>query len=251
MDWLLLTGCAIVGYLIGGISSARLVARRVIPGKDISKVEHPVPGADRVFSMDTISATTMRTHAGVRYGCLTAVMDMLKVAVPMVLIQQLAPGVPGHLVFGTAAVAGHNWPVFHRFKGGRGESPMIGGFVVIDWLGVVVTNAAGSLGGVVLGSLLVMRWSWMFLMIAWLWWRTGDPWQVGYAVSVVGLYFFALRAELAQYLRLKLDRKYPSQEAVADILTMGKSMGRMMDRYSLLALYHRLRKPAGPAGPSA
>lgn len=246
MDWLLIAGSAVVGYLIGGISSARLIARRVIPGKDISKVKADIPGTDEVFVMDTVSATTINAQAGTRFGCLTAVLDMVKVALPTFGMMLWKPEGPYHLVLAAAAVVGHNWPVYYGFKGGRGESPMIGGMVVIDWLGVVVTNTVGSLLGVVLGSLLVMRWSWMFLIVVWFWWRMGDPWNIGYAAVVVSLYFFSLRKELQQYFRFKREGTFPSQEVVADVLAMGKGMGRFMDRYSIFAAYHRIRRKTKP-----
>lgn len=241
MDWLMVVLSALGGYLIGGISFARIIARFTIPGKDISKVEQIIPGTDRVFTMTTVSASTMHMHAGTRYGCLTAILDMAKVAFPTLGVRLLSEGMPYHLILAASAVAGHNWPVYYGFKGGRGESPMIGGFLAVDWLGVLLTNAVGSIAGVVVGSLLVMRWSWMMLMIAWIWWRTGDLWHVGYAIVAVMLYVIALLPELRQYVRLKQDHAYPSQESVAEVLTMGKTMGRMMDRYSLFALYHRLR----------
>lgn len=241
MDWTLITASAIAGYLVGSISFARLIARRVIPGKDISKVEQKVPGTETMFVMDTVSATTLRIQAGTRYGCLTAALDMVKAALPTLGLWLWKPEMPYYLVLAAAAVAGHNWPVYYRFKGGRGESPIIGGLLVIDWLGVLVTNLAGWAAGLALGSLLVMRWAWLFLMIAWFWIHTGDPWHVGYGVTVVLLYFAALASELKQYVRLKLEHTFPTQEAVADFLAMGKSMGRFMDRYSLFALYHRIR----------
>ena len=236
-----MAGSALAGYLIGGISFARLIARRVIPGKDISKVEILVPGTETTFVMDTVSATTMRAQAGTRYGCLTAVLDMIKVALPTLGLWLWKPEMPYHLILAAATVVGHNWPVYYRFKGGRGESPIIGGLLVIDWLGVLVTNGLGWVAGLTLGSLLVMRWSWLFLMIAWFWVRTADPWHVGYMAAVVLFYFLALVSELKQYVRLKLDHTFPTQEAVGDFLAMGKSIGRFMDRYSLFALYHHMR----------
>ncbi len=248
MDWFLMAGSALAGYLIGGISFARLIARRVIPGKDISKVELLVPGTETTFVMDTVSATTMRTQAGTRYGCLTAVLDMIKVALPTLGLWLWKPEMPYHLILAAATVVGHNWPVYYRFKGGRGESPIIGGLLVIDWLGVLVTNGVGWVAGLTLGSLLVMRWSWLFLMIAWFWVRTADPWHVGYMAAVVLFYFLALVSELKQYVRLKLDHTFPTQEAVGDFLAMGKSMGRFMDRYSLFALYHRMRGRGAQTG---
>jgi len=242
MEWSTALGSIIAGYLIGAISFTRLIARAVIPEKDISRVEEPVPGTTTTFVMDSVSATTMRVHAGTKYGCLTAIFDMAKVAIPVLAIRLWQPDMPYHLLFASAAVAGHNWPVYYRFKGGRGESPMLGGMLVIDWLGVLVANVAGWLIGLTLGSLLVLRWLWMFLMIPWFWWQTGDPWHIGYAISVVSFYYLSLAKEMKQIMELKRNNMFPSQEAIANFLAMGGNMGRFMDRYSLFALYHRWKR---------
>jgi len=91
MDWFTALGSIVAGYLIGAISFTRLIARAVIPEKDISKVEEPVPGTTTTFVMDTVSATTMRIHAGTKYGCLTAIFDMAKVAIPVLTLRWLQP----------------------------------------------------------------------------------------------------------------------------------------------------------------
>ena len=50
---------------------------------------------------------------------------------------------------GLAAVAGHNWPIFHQLKGGRGLSPMLGTWLILYPWGVV-----WMLGWLTLGYLL-------------------------------------------------------------------------------------------------
>ena len=77
-------------------------------------------------------------------------------------------------------LAGHDWPLYHRFKGGRGESAIIGGMAVIDPLALVVTNVLGTFIGWLAGDVLVLRWSFLILLIPWFWLRpmTGPfPWR--------------------------------------------------------------------------
>ena len=67
------------------------------------------------------------------------------------------------------AAVGHNWPIYYRFKGGRGISPIMGGMLVVDWLGVVITNLLGLLSDLVIKSTLVSSGIWLILMIPWIW----------------------------------------------------------------------------------
>jgi len=85
------------------------------------------PGSDIVFESDSVSASAVRFQLGARYGCLTAILDMLKVAIPTLIVRLWQPDEAYYLVLAGAGVAGHAWPVYFRFKGGRGESPILGG----------------------------------------------------------------------------------------------------------------------------
>jgi glycerol-3-phosphate acyltransferase PlsY len=243
MDPWIAIGAALVGYCLGAVSFARIITARVSPGTDISHVQQVVPGMEKPFVMDTVSATSVHTNIGKKYGCLTALMDMAKVTIPTVAMGLWQPEMPYDLIVATSGVIGHNWPVFYRFKGGRGESPIIGGLLAIDPLGLLVVNAVGSVLGIALGSMLVLRWSGFLFLIPWSWLRTHDVARVAYVITAILLYVIALRSELRQYIRLKLDGKFPSQEAVAEFLAMGKGLGRIMDRYSFFAIVKRLRGP--------
>jgi glycerol-3-phosphate acyltransferase PlsY len=236
MDWRIALSAAAVGYLLGSISFARLVARWASPGTDISKIRQPIPNSDFVFESDTVSATAVRIHVGTPCGCLTGILDMLKVAVPTLAFKLWIAGPPYFLIVAAAGVLGHNWPAFNRFKGGRGESPIFGGLFVIDPLGVVATNLAGAVLGLLSGQLLVLRWAGLVLMIPWLWFRTGQWPYLAYMVSVNAFYWIAVTPELRQFFQLQSVGPPPSQEELADMLAMGRRLGRFIDRYSLRAL---------------
>ena len=51
-------------------------------GKDVSTIEHQVPGSGEVFRSGSVSATAVRFQMGDRYGCLAAILDMLKALFP-------------------------------------------------------------------------------------------------------------------------------------------------------------------------
>lgn len=230
-----------IGYLCGSISWARLVARWTHTQADITRIEHVIPGTDQAFVSDSVSATAVRMHVGTRYGCLTAILDMLKVALPTLAFRLWQPDVPYFLVVAAMGLVGHDLPVFHRFKGGRGESPIYGGLLVIAPVGIVVTNLIGFVLGVLVGNILVLRWAGMVLMIPWLWWRTQDWAYLAYILFVNLIYWLAMRPELQQYAALRGAGTEPSQEEIGGSFGMGRGLGRVLDNYNLRALWARWR----------
>jgi glycerol-3-phosphate acyltransferase PlsY len=241
MDILVAVLAALIGYLLGSISFARVITAIAAPNTDISKIEQPVPNSDAVFESDSVSATAVRIHVGTRYGCLTALLDMLKVAIPTLAFKIWQPQTPYFLIVAAAGVVGHDWPIFHRFKGGRGESPIYGGLLVIDWVGALVTNLVGGLLGLVLGNLLILRWAGLVLLIPWFWFRTGDWAYLAYIIFINLVYWISMMPELKQAFDLQAEGEMPSQQELASFLGMGESLGRVLDRYSLPAVLSKLR----------
>lgn len=246
MDWRIAVAAGLIGYLFGSLSFARLVAGRVKPGVDITRIEVPLSGGD-VFVSDSVSATAVRMTAGRRYGCLTAILDMAKVAIPTLAFRLWAPDQPYFLIVAAAGLIGHDLPLFHGFKGGRGESPIYGGLLVIDPIAVVGTTLLGAVAGFVVGNILVLRWGGMILLIPWLWIATGDPWFLAYIVFVDVVYLIAMRPELGQYGAMRGQGTDPSNEEIAEEFGMGAGLGRALDRYGLLpALVRQVRGSRRP-----
>ena len=233
---------ALIGYLFGSISSARLVTGRVAPGTNITRVEEEIPNSDQKFVIKSVSATNVRVQLGTRYGCLTAILDMLKVALPTLVLRLLYPDQPYYLIAAAMGVLGHDYPVFYRFKGGRGESAIYGGLLVIDLVGVLVNNIGSVLLGWLTGQLLVFRWAALILFIPWMWFTTHDPWHLAYILFVNLIYFTSMIPELSQFFAYLKTGSDLSQEDIDTFLGMGGKLGRFMDRYSLPGLIGRLRK---------
>jgi acyl phosphate:glycerol-3-phosphate acyltransferase len=229
----------LIGYLCGSFSAARLVARYAAPGKELTLIRYPIPNTDIVFESDSVSASMVRIQVGTRYGCLTAILDILKVFLPALAFRLWQPDAPYFLVVAALGLVGHNWPLYHRFKGGRGESTILGGMLAIDPVGLVVTNLAGVLFGWLAGEVLVLRWSFLLLLIPWLWLRTGDPAYGAYAVFINLIYWWKMSPELAQFLKILKQGGLSTQEEVAGDLAMGMRLGRFLDRYSLPSLLKR------------
>lgn len=111
---------AVGSYLVGNISFARILAKT--QNDDISTHGSGNPGATNM----------LRTH-GVSMGFITLILDMIKGAVPSIIGFFAFGGFDGGLnahiaiyVAGTATVIGHIFPVFYKFKGGKGVATAAG-----------------------------------------------------------------------------------------------------------------------------
>jgi len=109
----------IIGYLLGSIPTAYIISR-IKKGIDIRTVgSHNMGGAN-----------VMR-EIGAREGVFVGLIDIAKGAGAILVAQAL--DIPELWVFGAgfAALVGHNFPVFARFRGGRGSATIIGIFLVL------------------------------------------------------------------------------------------------------------------------
>lgn len=111
----------VAAYLIGSVSLARLAARG--QGIDITAGGSGNPGA-------TNAARLM----GRKAGALVLVGDLLKGVAGAALGSWLIGGDLGGWVAGAAAVVGHCYPVFYRFKGGKGVATAAGMILFQTWI---------------------------------------------------------------------------------------------------------------------
>ncbi len=102
----------ILSYLLGSINFAYITAR--MKGIDISSEGSGNPGTSNV-----LRTLGKGSAAIVLFG------DLLKGAIPIIFFYQDQY----FLVYGLAAVVGHIYPVFYRFKGGKGVATYVGVYV--------------------------------------------------------------------------------------------------------------------------
>ena len=245
--WLILIIAALTGYLTGSLSFARIITRIVTKSGHINKISTTVPGTDLTFESDSISATVVNQNLGKRYGCLTALFDLTKVAIPTLIIFLIFKKEPYYLLTALTGLLGHNYPLYYRFKGGRGESPMIGAMLVINWFGILITNAAALILGYLTGSVLVSRYGWYILMIPWYWYYFKNYWYVSFMIGANILFWLAMSGDLKRYARLKRENDLNvSEETVSEFLLMGKGFGRFLDHYGFPALLKKLFSGKSP-----
>ena len=108
------------GYLLGSISSAVLLSRFFYHA-DV-----------RTLGSGNAGATNAARVYGMGMGLATLACDGLKTAVAMYLGLWLG-GETGFALAGAACMVGHCWPVFFRFRGGKGISVGAIMSLLIDW----------------------------------------------------------------------------------------------------------------------
>lgn len=99
--------CMAAGYLIGSLNAAIIISRSKF-GSDI-----------RTHGSGNAGMTNMFRTFGKKAGLLTLVGDLLKTAVP-VMLGYLFLGYDGSYLAGLFVVLGHCFPIYYKFKGGKG-----------------------------------------------------------------------------------------------------------------------------------
>lgn len=114
---------AIVGYVVGSINPADIIAR--IRGVDYRSVGSGNPGA-----------TNISRAMGKKTGVLVAVLDILKGFLPAIGFLALTDDIAVAEVAGLAAVIGHVTSPFLKGHGGKGVATAVGAILAIEplWL---------------------------------------------------------------------------------------------------------------------
>lgn len=177
----------IVGaYLIGSASGARLMRRMSRWSARAAASPAEPPGESRWFTVARIA------------------FDLAKGALAVWLALRHAPvGDPipvtahGYLA-GFAALAGHVWPLWHRFRGGGGTAALAGSLLVlwpvaaVVWLmaGLAVWWRSGHAGLAVVSGALALP------LLAW--WTAAEPPRLWFALAATVLLVLAHRENLSR-----------------------------------------------------
>jgi len=113
----------VLAYLIGSLPFALLLARRL--------------GADlRTIGSGNLGAANVLRASGVRAGLIVAVLDIMKGALSVMLAERVGGAGAAPAAAGVAAVVGHIYPVWLRFRGGKGVATACGVFSVLTPLAI-------------------------------------------------------------------------------------------------------------------
>ena len=118
IEWLFVPAA----YLIGSISSAIIICRLMgLP--DPREQGSGNPGATNVMRI-----------GGKKAAAITLLGDLLKGLLPVYIVSLLGVSVELLAITGLAAFMGHLYPVFFKFKGGKGVATSIGVLLGFSWL---------------------------------------------------------------------------------------------------------------------
>lgn len=141
-----------VSYLLGSIPNGLLLSR--LKGIDIRK-----------HGSGNIGATNVFRSVSKSLGLLTFFLDFLKGLIPALFFPFVMTTVSGSpspvwlgIACGCCAIAGHNWPIYLRFKGGKGVATSAGvllgiapaavGVGILCWIVLFVTTRYVSVASI-------------------------------------------------------------------------------------------------------
>lgn len=241
MDFWIFILAGLIGYLIGSISFARLVSRIATPGREVGDIKVGIPGMDEYIQSDAMSATTVRLEFGPKYGCLVGIFDIFKAFVPGLAFKLLYPDSYAYLAASGMAVIGHNWPIYYYFKGGRGLSSVLGGFLLIDWLGTLVTNLIGFLVGFPKRDMLVITGLGSILMIPWLLVRRQDWVLVGYAFAMNLIYWVSMIPEVKSFMKIRKAGKLDEFNEATELHVIHEDGTERVDTFTLESMVQMIK----------
>jgi glycerol-3-phosphate acyltransferase PlsY len=109
----------VIAYLLGSIPTALIVSKRILR-MDIRSIGNGNMGARNTFH-----------EIGPVLGILVAVIDYLKGAASVFIAYALGLSLGWQMLAGIFAILGHDFPVFARFKGGKGVATSLGTMAVL------------------------------------------------------------------------------------------------------------------------
>ncbi|MDO8473513.1 MAG: glycerol-3-phosphate acyltransferase [Dehalococcoidia bacterium] len=164
----------ILSYVIGLFPSA-YIAGRLCTGIDINTVGDGNAGAANVYRNIGHVAGMAVLGTDIGKGAIAVLIDQAIVSQPVVFL------------CGLAVVAGHNWPIFRKFKGGRGLATTIGVVLALLPVAMAILMAAAAVPFLKKQSL-ILTGSILFAPLPLLAWLLGAPLQLGlYGVALACL----------------------------------------------------------------
>ena len=134
-NWYLILISAVLAYLLGSINTAVIVTKIVTGGK----------GDIRQMGSGNAGFTNVLRSVGKIPAVFTIVCDLLKAVIAVyigsVLFGMISAGemnmehikTVGKYICGCACIAGHSYPIYFHFKGGKGIVTAWGMMLVLDW----------------------------------------------------------------------------------------------------------------------
>ena len=223
----------VTGYLLGSVSIARIATRLINPEISLDDVQVADKNTGGTRTLNTVGATTASMILGPRIGGLIGMMDILKGALPALIVRLLFPDEKYFLVLGLGILVGHIWPLYYKFRGGGGLSPALGILLVLDPLGTLVCVAlAFIIGMFLLKEIAFIVMGGPILFIFWTAALSRDLINIAFAVLLNILLFLAVWPDISKHLKAVKAGKVDLSTSM-DTIPMGQMMKKMMTRIGL------------------
>lgn len=198
----------IIGYLYGSIPLGYILGK--MKGVDVTQEGYRKIGTSNVYRV-----------LGIQYAVLTFIFDLTK-GVLVVLISKKILALPVEIAFvsGIAAICGHNFPIWLKFKGqGRGVATSLGllfyllpsvtvGVFVVYVIITLITRSSAP-GTPVL-----------FVLLPAVTWATKKPpWALYFTLSLLAVFLFTRIAGGLRYIQNSPDRL----RALVDVIVWDRS----------------------------
>ncbi|MCK4704055.1 MAG: glycerol-3-phosphate 1-O-acyltransferase PlsY [Gammaproteobacteria bacterium] len=113
---------SLTAYLLGSISTAIITCK-------LMGLEDP-----RSAGSNNPGATNVLRTGGKKAAIITLLGDMLKGLLPVFVVQQLQADAMALAITGISAFLGHLYPLYYRFKGGKGVATFYGVLLGVNWM---------------------------------------------------------------------------------------------------------------------
>ena len=121
----------LIGYLLGSIPFGRIVSH-FYAKKDITAFGSGKTGATNVLRTAGSKAAALVVVGDVSKGIFSVVFALLIFGNDLLVVGNFGLGtLVAQVMAALAAVAGHNWSIFLKFKGGRGVATFFGGLIAL------------------------------------------------------------------------------------------------------------------------
>lgn len=123
----------IISYLLGNINAAYIYGR-LTKNTDI-----------RQHGSGNAGTTNALRVMGKKAAVIVFISDFLKGLIAILLAKLLSDGSYAEAIAAFAVIIGHNWPVFLRFKGGKGVATLMGAYAIIAPVYLLIAAAIAFL----------------------------------------------------------------------------------------------------------
>jgi glycerol-3-phosphate acyltransferase PlsY len=167
-QWLMV----LLGYVMGNCPTAYVLGRK-FTGKDIRNLGDGNMGARNAYH-----------EISHKVGVLVFTIDTAKGFLAVLAAQLLGLSQVVVLATGVAVVAGHNWPVFLHFKGGRGEATTIGVFYALIPLPTLIMTIPTVLMLLIVKNVIITTAAIFISLLLVCWWLDVSGLLVIYAIGL-------------------------------------------------------------------